>query len=115
MKKAFQWISTELAEPANGTIRIRNKYQFISLEGFDASWSLTENGLEIDKGKLILPKIEAFKEGRVRIPYRIEHPKAGAEYFVRISYTQKEKTLWADKGFEVADAQFKLPVSTPPV
>jgi beta-galactosidase len=34
---------------------------------------------------------------------------------VRVSYTQKEKTLWADKGFEVASAQFKLPVNTPPI
>jgi beta-galactosidase len=49
------------------------------------------------------------------IPYKIEHPKAGAEYFLRVSYKQKEKTLWADKGFEVAAAQFKLPVNTPPV
>jgi beta-galactosidase len=49
------------------------------------------------------------------IPYKIEQPKAGAEYFLRVSYTQKEKTLWADQGFEVASAQFKLPVNTLPV
>lgn len=34
---------------------------------------------------------------------------------MRVSFTQKEKTLWADKGFEVAYSQFKLPVNTPPV
>jgi beta-galactosidase len=115
MKKAFQWIGTELTDPANGMIRIRNKYQFITLDGFDASWSLTENGKEIDKGIIKLPKIRPLREGRVKIPYKIEHPKAGAEYFLRVSYTQKEKTLWADKGFEVASMQFQLPVSTPPV
>jgi len=48
------------------------------------------------------------------IPYKIEHPNAGAEYYLRISYKQKEKTPWADKGFEVATEQFKLPVNTPP-
>jgi beta-galactosidase len=115
MKKAFQWISTELTDPANGMIKIRNKYQFISLDGFDASWSLTENGKEIDKGTIILPHINALRERWVKIPYTIEHPKAGAEYFLRVSYTLKEKTLWADKGFEVASMQFQLPVSTPPV
>jgi len=115
MKKAFQWIGTELIDPANGMIRIRNKYQFISLDGFDASWSLTENGKEIDKGTIKLPHIDALRDRWVKIPYTIEHPKAGAEYFVRVSYTQKEKTLWADKGFEVASMQFQLPVSTPPV
>lgn len=114
MKKAFQWIATELIDPAKGTIKIRNKYQFISLSGFEASWSLTENGVEIDKGTFELYPFKALASGTATIPYKIEHPKAGAEYFLRISYTQKEKTLWAEKGFEVASEQFKLPVNTPP-
>ncbi len=115
MKKAFQWIDTKLIDPAGGTIMIKNKYQFISLKDFNAAWSLTENGQEIDKGIINLRPISARREGWANIPYKIEHPKAGAEYFVRVSYTQKEKTLWADKGFEVASMQFKLPVNTPPV
>jgi beta-galactosidase len=115
MKKAFQWIGTELIEPSNGTIKIKNKYQFISLDGFEASWSLTENGKEIDKGKIVLPKINARTEGVTNIPYKIVYPKAGAEYLARVSYKQKERTIWADKGFEVAYMQFKIPVKTPPV
>ena len=115
MKKAFQWIGTELVDPAGGTILIKNKYQFISLNDFAASWSLTENGQEIDKGIINLRPIRARGIGWANIPYKIEHPKAGAEYFVRVSYTQKTKTLWADKGYEVASAQFKLPINTPPV
>ncbi len=115
MKKAFQWIGTELTEPAAGMIKIKNKFQFISLEGYEASWSLTENGKEIDKGIIKLPRIDARKSATITVPYKITEPKAGAEYFLRISYTQKEKTLWADKGFEVATEQFKLPVNTPAV
>jgi beta-galactosidase len=111
MKKAFQWIGTELVEPASGTIKIKNKFQFISLAGFEAAWTLSENGIEIARGNLELPKIAALKEGRVNIPYKVEHPKAGAEYFLRVSYIQKEKTLWAEKGFEVASEQFKLPIN----
>jgi beta-galactosidase len=115
MKKAFQWINTELTDPLNGTLRIRNKYQFISLDGFEGKWTLTENGKEIASGTMRLPRVAPLREGMVRIPMTIEHPLAGAEYYLRVSYTQKEKTLWADKGFEVASAQFKLPVNTPPV
>jgi beta-galactosidase len=113
MKKAFQWINISLVDPAAGEIQVRNKYQFISLDQFDASWVLTENGQEIDKGSLNVHN----QWGRLiaRIPYKIEHPKAGAEYFVRVSFTQKGKTPWADKGFEVAYEQFKLPINTLPV
>jgi beta-galactosidase len=116
MKKAFQWIDTELTDPVNGGLRIKNKYQFITLDGFDATWSLSENGQEIDNGKM---KMRSIWWGKglfeANIPYKIEHPKTGAEYFLRISYKLKEKALWADKGFEVATEQFRLPINTPPV
>jgi beta-galactosidase len=114
MKKAYQWIGTELLDPSVGTIKIKNKYQFITLDGFEASWSLCENGIEIDKGSVPIPHIDARREGRVIIPYKIDHPKTGAEYFLRIAYTQKTKSLWAEKDFEVASEQFKLPVNTIP-
>jgi beta-galactosidase len=112
MKKAFQWISTELAEPSTGMIMIRNKYQFISLDDFEGVWSLTENGIEISKGSFNLPRIPARREGRAYIPYKISEPKPGAEYFLRVAYRQKSSTLWAEKGFETATEQIKLPVNT---
>jgi beta-galactosidase len=112
MKKAFQWISTDLTDIINGGIRIRNKFQFITLDGFDGVWSLTENGVEISKGTFALPRIGALREGRAFIPFKVETPKPGAEYFLRVSYTQKNKTRWADNGYEVAWDQFKLPINT---
>jgi len=116
MKKAFQWIDTELTGPASGALSIRNKYQFISLSGFDISWTISENGVEISKGTTNLMRpINPRSTGRAMLNYKIEHPKAGAEYFLRVSYTLKDKTLWADKGYEVATEQFKLPIGTPPV
>jgi beta-galactosidase len=116
MKKAFQWIDTELTDPVNGTLSIRNKYQFITLGGFDISWTITENGIEIAKGSAsTMRPIGPRSTGRATLNYKIEHPKAGAEYFLRVYYTLKDRQLWADKGFEVATEQFKLPVGTPPV
>lgn len=114
MKKAFQWIDTELTDPISGSIRIKNKYQFISLDGFDATWSLTENGQEIGNGKINMRPTWGKGIFTANIPYKIEHPRAGSEYYLRISYKQKEKTLWADKDFEVATEQFKVPINTLP-
>lgn len=115
MKKAFQWIGTELVNPLNGGIRIKNKYQFISLDNIDASWSITENGIEIAKGNFTLPHIDALRERNINLPLNLEHIKPGAEYFLRVSYKQKSQELWADKGFEVASEQFKLPIRTLPL
>lgn len=116
MKKAFQWIDMDLTDPASGSLSIRNKYQFITLSGFDLTWTLSENGVEIAKGTADrMRPINPRSMGRVQLNYKIEKPKAGAEYFLRVSFTQKEKTLWAEKGYEVATEQFKLPIGTPPV
>lgn len=112
MKKAFQWIGTSLAEPQLGNAWVTNKFQFISLDDFEGFWSLTENGIEISKGTFQIPHIKPRSGWWANIPYKIDKIKPGAEYFLRISYTQKSKTLWADKGFEVASEQFKLPVKT---
>ena len=48
------------------------------------------------------------------IPYRTIQPKPGAEYFLRVAFTLAKDQLWAKKGYEVAAAQFQLPVSAPP-
>jgi beta-galactosidase len=83
------------------------------LDGFDAGWVLTENGKAIDSGKIKLPQVAPFGQAKIVVPYKISKPKAGAEYFLRVAYFQKDKNLWAAKGFEVASEQFKLPVAAP--
>lgn len=113
MKKAFQWIGTQIIDPLSGLIQITNKYQFITLKDFNASWSLTENGIEIEKGSFNLPPVQPFQTSQVKIPFNVNKPKPGAEYFLKISYTQKNNTLWAEKGFEVATEQFNIPIKTP--
>lgn len=115
MKKAYQWIETNMAQIELGDVYIKNKYQFISLDDFQGTWSLTENGVEIDKGSFIIPHINPRSGWWANIPYKLDKPKPGAEYYLRVSYTQKNNTLWADKGFEVASEQFRLPVKTLPI
>ncbi|MBV4355946.1 glycoside hydrolase family 2 TIM barrel-domain containing protein [Pinibacter aurantiacus] len=115
VKKAFQWISTTMIDTASGTIAIKNKYQFISLDGFAARWQLTENGQVISSGNLLLPQVAPFGETKITVPYKTTFkPKASAAYFLRVSYVQKNKTLWADKYFEVASEQFELPATEAP-
>jgi beta-galactosidase len=115
MKKAFQWIGITLADSDAVAVKIKNKFQFIDLSGFDAAWTLCEDGRVIKNGKLELPKILPGQTAIVKVPCEVLNPKAGAEYFLRVSFTNKENTLWAKKGFEAASEQFELPFSTPAI
>lgn len=110
MKKTYQWIGITVENPEKGTVKIRNRYQFISLKDFSGSWSLSENGMEISAGKLDLTALKPGEEKVIAVPFKIESPKAGAEYFVKISFNQNNDELWAKKGFEVASQQFQIPM-----
>ena len=114
MKKAYQWIDFKPADLANGTITVKNKYQFITLAGFAATWTLTEDGRPIANGPFALPPLAPQATTTVKVPFGPITAKPGAEYFLRISCTTAGKELWAPKGFELATAQFKLPVGNKP-
>lgn len=118
MKKAFQWIDTKvidssLIDSSKIELLIKNKYQFISLDGVDAYCTLFREGEVMSSTKLNLPHIAPFEQIKVILPIEIikesEYLSKGGEYFLRISYSQKEKTQWAEKGFEIASEQFILP------
>lgn len=108
MKKAYQWIGISVDNADKKAIKIKNRFQFINLDGFTALWSLSENGKIISTGKLVLPKMAPGSEATVKVPYQITNLKPDAEYFVRISFVQNNDELWAKKGFEVASEQYKV-------
>jgi beta-galactosidase len=108
MKRLFQWISTNAVDLDKGIISIRNRYQFITLAGFNAEWTVNENGTEIAKGTLNIGAIAPGGTQSVTIPFTFTK-KTGAEYHLCISYTLANDAQWAKKGYEVAAAQFTLP------
>lgn len=110
MKHVYQWIRIIPVNIAKGQFLIQNKYQFINLNGFSASYSLSENGTVIDSNDISFPSIAPGGESMITIPYKIDKIKEGAEYFVRIHFSTQQDHLWAKKGFEMASEQFKVPV-----
>jgi beta-galactosidase len=108
MKYAYQWIAITPEDISKGVYKIHNKYQFITLDSFNATWTLSENGKDIATGKIALPAVAPLGNYQVKIPYVITKPNPGSEYFLRFSFTLKRNELWARQGFEVAAAQFKI-------
>jgi len=115
MKHVFQWIGIAADDLSKGLITIKNKYQFIDLEGFEATWELTKNGVKEASGVLNISGILPQTQKQVTIPYTIANPQPGAVYHVRISFKLNHDESWAKKGFELAWQQFELPVTSIPV
>jgi beta-galactosidase len=109
MKRAYQWIGVAPADMAAGTIKVRNKYAFITLEGFVGHWTLSEDGREIQRGNL--PELALLPGAEQTVPVTIKPftPKPGALYLMDVSFTLKKDQRWAKSGYEVAHAQFAMP------
>lgn len=109
MKHVYQWIGMTADDLLQGMIKIRNKYQFINLDGFVADWTLSEEGKVIAQGPLQVPSLAPGEETSVKVPYELKNMKPGAEYFLRVAFKQTKDERWAKKGYEVASQQFELP------
>ncbi len=113
MKKAYQWIGIGEEDLAAGTVKIRNKFAFISLDGFTGEWSVSGDGQEIGRGTLPKLSIAPGAEQTVTLPLPAITAKPGTEYFLRVSFKLAHDELWAKAGHEVAWQQFKLPAAAP--
>ncbi|HLP78130.1 MAG TPA: glycoside hydrolase family 2 TIM barrel-domain containing protein, partial [Candidatus Paceibacterota bacterium] len=113
MKRAYQWIGVAAEDLAAGTIKIRNKYAFITLEDFAGSWTISEDGHVIQSGKLPDLALAPGVEQVVALKLKPISPKPGATYLLDVSFTLKKKQLWAKAGYEVAHAQFSMPQVAP--
>ena len=113
MKRVYQWIGLEADDLAAGTVKIKNKYQFIPLDRFEGAWTVSEDGTVIDRGSLAVGGIAPGAEKEIKVPFKAIMPKPGAEYFLRVSLALAKDELWAKAGYEVAAGQFKLPVGAP--
>jgi len=109
LKNVIAPVRTEAVNLQTGEFRITNLYDFIDLSHLCLNWVVEKNGIRIDSGTINELKIAPQQSEIVTIPYDL--PKeADGRYFVRIFYTLQADTVWAGKGYEIAFAQFELPV-----
>jgi len=99
------------------TLKVVNEYENTSLDAFNITWKLTEDGIkELGKGKLELttPNMDgkSLMSGDHVQDVNITLPEfqavEGRDYLLDISVTLKNDTKWAKAGHEVAYEQFQL-------
>lgn len=108
------WFTADDSKLLGETIDVYNENNFLNLNDFDVTWTLTEDGKAIGSGKLSAEdtNLAGRESGTIKVPYRASMPeekKAGAEYYLNLSVQLKEDTEWAKAGHEVAYEQFQIP------
>lgn len=105
-------VSSENA--GTGEVEVWNRFGFTNTSEFEARWSLSCDGKVVDSGKIANIAVPPLSRQKVKVPLPKVNPVAGAEYFYRVSFHLKRKTLWADEGHEIASDQLPFLVSAEP-
>ncbi|MDE7096492.1 MAG: DUF4981 domain-containing protein, partial [Muribaculaceae bacterium] len=109
VKKIYQPADFVMKDSIKYEFEIKNKMAFRDLSGYDISYSVLEDGIEIGHGSVDNIDVKGGKTQRFTLADLL--PAAtddGAEYFVRFSVTNRDTTPWAEAGYEVASEQFRL-------
>jgi beta-galactosidase len=110
VKKVYQYVDFIPVSPESGRIRVRNKYDFLSLDHVDIYWTLVAGERTLASGILEKPDIPpgGEKEYDLLLPDII--PESGVEYFLNFSARTRARDQLGQAGREMATAQFQLPI-----
>jgi len=107
-KKLAQPVRVELIDPQHGKVRIINKQYFTPLAWLQGEWELTVDGAVVLSGKLPALRIAPGASQEITLEAVASNRSTG-ERFLNFHFRQRENTLWAASGHEVAWEQLALP------
>jgi beta-galactosidase len=115
VKKVYQYVGFKPVDLKTGMMNITNKYDFISLAGFNMEWDIVSDGKIVQSGKVPTFDLPAKASMNVQLPFTKIDPAPGAEYFLNISVTRADEWNLVPEDNVYASAQFRLPVEGKPV
>ena len=114
-KTVIQPVAVTPLDLSAGQVKVRNRQDFADLSHLTAFWRLDRDGVALQQGVLPSLDLPAGQEAIVTVPFDSLAPLPGAHYFLTLEFRLNKSMPWAEAGYEVAAAQFELPVANPPV
>lgn len=109
-KKVIEPVKVEPVDVPAGIVKIRNRYDFMTLEHLSGSWSIMCDGEIVEQGELPELDVPARGEATVFIPWNKTFEQSNGEYWLHIRFTLREASRWAPQGHEIAWADLPIPV-----
>ena len=88
----------------DGGVKIKNTYNFKTLDGYLCRYEILEDFKPIKSGKVALAPLPPHADGTIFVDTHIENPVNGADYYINLSFFEGEKF--------VCRSQLKLPIKT---
>ncbi len=103
-----------------GNFTFKNYALFTNANAYDFVWEVMEDNVRIGTGTMsldipaMLPSDLTAQAHTLNVPYQMPGTlKAGAKYYLNLSFRLKTATSWASAGYAASYEQFEIPVSVP--
>ena len=108
VKYVHQSFNFKNVDLKNRTLTAVNHFNETNLNKYEVKWTLSENGKEIQSETLQNIDVKPSSSSTINIPFKKIKIKDEKEYWLQISVHEKENTLWATKGFQIAKEQLLI-------
>lgn len=115
VKKVYQYIGFEPADIGRGLIKIKNKYDFTDLSGFNFDWEIVADGSVVNSGSFRIPTLPPHRETIVSLPVANFSPAEGTEYFLNLRAIKSSPWVILPEGHVYASEQVALPAGKEPL
>ncbi|TAH27083.1 MAG: DUF4981 domain-containing protein [Cytophagales bacterium] len=112
VKYIMQPLQFNAIDAKAGKFMVKNWHEFINANKYTISWKLMEADKILESGIIPISLI-AQQEKELNVSFVKPALKPGRNYYVQFFVNLKEATKWAEKGHEVAHAQFLLDYENP--
>ena len=107
VKYVYQYIKFLSFDAESKQLRIKNNYDFISLDGFYLRYTVLADGVEVENGVLAMPALAPNTEGVVTLPFNATAAE-GVELMLNVEICYKDSQSWADADYAIATEQYVL-------
>lgn len=107
VKGIYQYVKFLSYDDASKTLRLKNKYDFISLDKFYLRYAVLSDGVEVESGRIDIPSTAPDAEVSLTVPYTVAMDD-GKEMLLNIEICLVDDALWADADYSIAAQQYTL-------
>ncbi|MBN1556600.1 MAG: DUF4981 domain-containing protein, partial [Lentisphaerae bacterium] len=112
-KKVLEPVHVETGDLRRGILRIRNRYDFLTLDHVRAAWVVKVDGRTAEQGALDLPPVPAGAIRSIALPCHTRPRAAQDDCRLTVTFSLARRTPWAPAGHVLAWAQAPLPIKPP--
>ncbi len=107
VKHVYKYIKFLSFNAETKQLKIKNNYDFISLDCFYLRYAVLADGVEVENGIVEMPALAPNAEGVVSLPYSATAAE-GVELMLNVEICYKDVQTWVDRDYAIATEQYTL-------